>query len=120
MLRVGAIVALMAIVFRAVIPMGYMATANAETGTIEVAVCTGGHGQEIRLIEMPGEKQPKPAQDEPCPFAMVAVAPPPAVTDLATASIVYAFEYARAPLPVAFTPDAWGLHAPPTGPPTQA
>lgn len=115
----GAMALLAALLFRALIPAGFMATFD-RSGAIEIVMCSGSAQHQAVVFTPHHEDQQKPSASDECPFAMTSVAPLQQAPALAAARVVYAYEYAyvaalRAPPTAAYAPQA-----PPTGPPLQA
>jgi hypothetical protein len=113
----GGALLLAALLFRALIPAGFMATFD-RTGAIEIVMCSASAGHETVVFKVPGDDASKPAPaDESCAFAMVATAPPQEAPGLEAARVIYAYEYAFAALQPQPLVAAYAPQAPPTGPP---
>ncbi len=115
--RTWALLALVGLCVRAMIPMGYMPTVD-RSGVVEITMCSGVGQHEVRTIHLPSDKPEQPSKEGPsCPFAMAVAPVLPELAALDAAVSIYAHEYEFAAHLSAAAPASWAKHAPPTGPP---
>jgi hypothetical protein len=117
--RAWAVLVLVAVLFRALVPMGFMPVFDKSSGELEITMCSAAAGHETVVYKAPTHGPEKPAsKDQSCPYAMTAAPVVPAAPSLVAASAVYEHEYVLAAMLPIGGSAPWSPHAPPTGPPT--
>jgi len=117
MSRAGVLLILAAFLMRALVPVGYMAERDTDSGKFVVEMCDGYGSHKTIVTNIPLGDPAKKASKDTCPYAAANTSILPTLEPFAVEALQHVFAVALLENPQAPIQTAWSLSAPPTGPP---